>query len=305
MNLGVIEARLLPAVRRVVGSRAAVRAGPPVVSAVTGMKFDVWVHAARFEDFGGVTAAGAATARRPVRLAGGQRGFSEERPGRIVVEIICTGPTCDGVQELCGDLAPALLLALETMPHPELAGSPAGGTSLRFADFGAVTGSAAIALRTAGDAAYFAGVIAFHLDGFLHVTVARRGGISRPPPPAPGESSTPELELTVVPGAPGRGAAGEHVLITNRGTEPARLENFVLHDAAPRRPHRFTLPPLSLAPGASLRVWTGKGKNDAGNLYWGRVRPVWNDRGDAARLLDATGATVAKAREPGPPGRSP
>jgi hypothetical protein len=298
MNLGVIEEPLLPAVKRAVGARAAVRAGPPVLGPVTGMKFDVWVHAARFEDFGGVTADGAVTARRPIRLPSGQRGFAEERPARIVVEVTCIGPTRDGVQAICGDLPPAVLLALETMPHPELAGLPNGSIALRFADFGAVTGAAAIEHRTSGEASYFAAVIAFHLDGFLHVTVTRRGGISRPPPPLSGAPPAPALELRVVPGAPGRGAEGEYVLITNRGADPARLEGYVLHDAAPRRPHRFTFPPVSLAPGASLRVWTGKGKDDAENLHWGRVKPVWNDRGDAARLLDASGSTVARARDP-------
>jgi hypothetical protein len=298
MNLGVIEAQLLPAVRRAVGSRAAVRAGPPVYGPVTGMKFDVWVHAARFEDLGGVTAEGAVTARRPLRLPSGQRGFAEERPARIVLEVTCTGPTCEGVQSIYGDLPPPVLLALETMPHPELSGLPNGSITLRFADFGAVTGSAAIVHRMAGDASYFAGILAFHLDGFLHVTVTRRGGIARPPAVGGGVAPAVALDMRVVPGAPGRGAAGEHVLITNRGREPTQLEGFVLHDAAPRRPHRFTLPALSLAPGASVHVWTGKGKNDAENLYWGRVKPVWNDRGDAATLLDASGSTVAQARDP-------
>jgi hypothetical protein len=186
MNLGVIEGQLLPAVRRAVGSRAAVRPGPAVYTSVTGMKFDVWVHAARFEDLGGVTADGAATARRPVRLPPGQRGFAEERPARIVLEVTCTGPTCEGVQSICGDLPPAVLLALETMPHPELSGLPNGSITLRFADFGAVTGGAAVTHRTGGDASYFAGVITFHLNGFLHVTVTRRGGIARPPPPGVG-----------------------------------------------------------------------------------------------------------------------
>jgi hypothetical protein len=291
MNLGAIESRLLPAVQKAVAGHAVARAGPPVRSTVTGMKFDVWVHAASFQDLGRLTAEGAATARRPVRLGTNLRGFAEERPARIVIEITCTGPTAAGVQTVCGAVPPAVLLALETMPHPELSSLPNESVLLRFADFTAAVSAATTSHCLAGDAGYFEGVVTFQLDGFLHVTLTRRGGVVREPVRPP-----PALTLRVVQGPNGADVAGEHVLITNSGKEPVQLEGFVLHDSAPQRPHRLVLPARTLAPGASVRVWTGKGKNDADNLYWGRARSVWNDVIDTATLLDRAGTQVARAK---------
>lgn len=293
MNLGVIEAELLPAVRRAVAGHVAVRAGPPMYGASTGLKFDVWVHAARFEDLGGITAEGAVTGRRPVRLPSNLRGFAEERPARIVVEVTCTGPTCAGVQTVCGSVPPAVLLALETMPHPELSSLPIGRSILRFADFTATVSASALSHRLDGEAAYFVGVVSFRLDGFLHVTLTRRGGLARQPVRPP-----PALAMEVVQGPTGVDVTGEHVVITNTGDEATRLDGFVLQDAAPKRPHRFVLPRLTLAPGSSVRVWTGKGKKDGENLYWGRAKSVWNGPGDTATLLDPAGERVARVRYP-------
>lgn len=70
----------------------------------------------------------------------------------------------------------------------------------------------------------------------------------------------PALAIQVVQGPGGAGVTGEHVVITNTGDEAARLDGFVLPDAALKRLHRFALPTFTLAPGASVRVWTGRGK---------------------------------------------
>jgi hypothetical protein len=295
MNLGVIEAQLLPVVQRAVAADAVARAGPPVQSPVTGMKFDVWVHAARFEDVGGITSEGAFTARRPARLRSNLSGFVEQRPACIGIEVTCTGPTCAGVQTICGALSPAVLLALETMPWPVLSSPPNESVVLRFADFTTAVRAAASTHRRVEDAGYFMGVVTFQLDGFLHVTVARRGGVTRPSAAPPGEA--PVLVMRVVPGPAGAEAADEHVVITNGGADRVRMDGFVLRDAA-ARPRRFVIPEFNLAPGASVRVWTRKGRNDAENLHWGRAKPVWNEPGATATLLDVAGEPLARADHP-------
>jgi hypothetical protein len=43
-----------------------------------------------------------------------------------------------------------------------------------------------------------------------------------------------------------------------------------------------------------VRVWTGRGTNDAENLYWGRRQAVWNNTGDLAILRDVAGAEVSR-----------
>lgn len=297
MNLGLLEGLLLPAVQRAVASRATARAGPPVRGPTTGMKFDVWVHAARFEDLGGVTPEGARAARHPVRVDSRRRGFAEERPARIHIEITCTGPVHAGVQEICGLIPPPVLLALETMAPPELSGSDGGGVDLRFGDFTAAVASVTSQHIQTDRGAYFIGMVGFQLEGFLHVTLTRRGGIVRPGPTA--AAANPPLLLRVVQGPPRSGAGGEHVIVKNAGDTTVQLQGHVLHDGAPRRPHRFVFPALELAPGASVRVWTGKGSADAENLYWGRAKSVWNDTGDLASILSPSGERVVRAGDPG------
>lgn len=48
---------------------------------------------------------------------------------------------------------------------------------------------------------------------------------------------------------------------------------------------RFPLPARTLPPGASVRVWSGKGADDAGNIYLGRAEAEWHVNGFVA-LLD-------------------
>jgi hypothetical protein len=293
MNLGVIESRLVPAVERAVASRADVRAGPPVFSAVTGLKLDLWVHAARFDDLGGVTAEGAVVARRPVEFKPNLGGFAEERPGEITIEITCTGPTLAHVQSVCALLLPAVLIELETMPYPELSALPDESAILRFADFNPAVASVSFSGHRESDAFYFVGVVTIRLAGFLHVTLTRPNGLRRAP--AQTRRALSGLVLQAVQGPVGADVTGEHVVITNTGAELVRLDGFVLRDSAPKRPHRYTLPPLALSPGASVRVWTRKGKNDGTNLYWGRRQSIWNGDGDTLTLLDANGETIAEA----------
>ncbi|MBI4133133.1 lamin tail domain-containing protein, partial [Candidatus Uhrbacteria bacterium] len=48
-------------------------------------------------------------------------------------------------------------------------------------------------------------------------------------------------------------------------------------------------------------VYTGTGTSTPTALYWGRGNGVWNDGGDTATLLDATGATIDELSYPAIP----
>jgi len=84
---------------------------------------------------------------------------------------------------------------------------------------------------------------------------------------------------------------GEYVLIQNDRAAPADLSGWTLRDAAQ---HTYGFPAFALVPGGTVRVWTGIGANDAGNLYWGRRQAVWNNTGDLAILRDAAGTEVSR-----------
>lgn len=83
---------------------------------------------------------------------------------------------------------------------------------------------------------------------------------------------------------------GEWVEIVNQGSEAVNLEGYTLKDAAN---HIYTFPAFTLQPGATVRLYSGQGQNDANSLYWGLVgESVWNNGGDSAFLRDKEGNLV-------------
>ncbi|MFH1420499.1 MAG: lamin tail domain-containing protein [Candidatus Aenigmatarchaeota archaeon] len=67
----------------------------------------------------------------------------------------------------------------------------------------------------------------------------------------------------------------------------ANLTNYKLKDIAN---HVFTFPDFIL--NGSVRVHTGLGTNNATDVFWQRSSAVWNNDGDAAFLLDGSGALI-------------
>ncbi|MBX3605530.1 MAG: lamin tail domain-containing protein [Piscinibacter sp.] len=97
----------------------------------------------------------------------------------------------------------------------------------------------------------------------------------------------PKLEVVFDP--PGADIDAEFVAIVNDSTKPLVLTGWSLHDGADRA-RRYVFPARTLAPGETLRLWSGQGSDDALNLFWGRAQAVWNNRGgDTAVLLDEHG----------------
>ena len=90
---------------------------------------------------------------------------------------------------------------------------------------------------------------------------------------------------------PGSEPQGEFLLIQNDRTVAVDLAGWTLRDLAD---HVFTFPAFTLAPGHDVRVWTGIGMNDPGNLFWGRRQAIWNNTGDVAMLRDAAGTEISR-----------
>jgi len=93
--------------------------------------------------------------------------------------------------------------------------------------------------------------------------------------------------------APGNDAEnpnGEWVEIVNEGSEAVNLGGYSLKDAAT---HIYTFPAFTLQPGATVRLYSGQGQDDASSLYWGFAEEaVWNNGGDSAFLRDSEGNLV-------------
>jgi micrococcal nuclease len=81
---------------------------------------------------------------------------------------------------------------------------------------------------------------------------------------------------------------GEYVVIKNYGPDSVNLKGWKLKDEAG---HTFTFPDITLQPGESVYVYSGKGTNTEKELYWGDGA-IWNNDGDTAYLYDSSGRLV-------------
>jgi hypothetical protein len=91
-----------------------------------------------------------------------------------------------------------------------------------------------------------------------------------------------------------RNLNGEYALVRNTGTAAINLAGWKL-DAGDRS-QRFTLPSYPLKKGATVRIHTGRGTTKAGHLYLGSGRPIWNNDGDTATLIDPHNIAVSRYR---------
>lgn len=283
MQLGEIESYVALALRVALAERARVSMGPRHVRPDTGIAPEVWLHAARFTDLGGMAEDGGRVAPRRLDGGAGMTAHAEERPARIELEIGCIAPSYAEAMSLARELGPAALCALEAMPPPLLAGGAlkAGeaGVEMRFADIVPVLHAWESHCRESANGHWYESRMLFRLEGFLHLRVVRPDGSG--------------LLVGIAYDPEGADVAGEHVLLKNPSRLPFCLSHHVLADAA-RRPHRYQFPAFVLAPGAEVRIWTGRGKDDAGNLHWGRRQAVWNNTGDTLRLLDPHGVEILR-----------
>jgi hypothetical protein len=51
-----------------------------------------------------------------------------------------------------------------------------------------------------------------------------------------------------------------------------------------------------LKKGATVRIHTGRGTTKAGHLYLGSGRPIWNNAGDTAIIIDPHNIAVSRYR---------
>ncbi len=86
----------------------------------------------------------------------------------------------------------------------------------------------------------------------------------------------------------------EWVEISNKGSSDADLSGWILEDG---QNHKYTFPDFSLTAGARVKVRTGIGDDTSEDLFWNRSSSIWNNGGDQATLLDASGKIVSRYPE--------
>ncbi|MET7362807.1 lamin tail domain-containing protein [Streptomyces sp. NPDC005562] len=111
----------------------------------------------------------------------------------------------------------------------------------------------------------------------------------------PARTGLPDVHITTVrfKGEVKRSQADEYVEVVNRGTAPADISGWVL--GADDAGQNFTFPAgTTLLPGARIRIYTDQSHPEWGGFSYGSGRPIWNDRGDAARLRDTGGTLISE-----------
>lgn len=109
------------------------------------------------------------------------------------------------------------------------------------------------------------------------------------PQPPPAASGSP-VQITEHRG----GSTPEYIAITNTGSDPVALTGWQLHSV--RGDQWFAFPAGHvLAAGATVRVYSATGSAPADGLLW-TEKNMWNNEGDEARLIDASGTVVSNAR---------
>jgi 5-hydroxyisourate hydrolase-like protein (transthyretin family) len=91
-----------------------------------------------------------------------------------------------------------------------------------------------------------------------------------------------------------RNLNGEYALVRNTGAAAINLAGWKL-DAGDRS-QRFSLPSYPLKKGSTVRIHTGRGTTKEGHLYLGSGRPIWNNEGDTATLIDPHNIAVSRYR---------
>ncbi len=89
--------------------------------------------------------------------------------------------------------------------------------------------------------------------------------------------------------------------VARSAPEPLRLAGTSLRNQAG---DAFPLPDRTLRPGERLRIWTNRPNPPPDSVSWGLGHEAWDDSGDCAMLVDATGTVTAALGSGSPSCRS-
>lgn len=84
----------------------------------------------------------------------------------------------------------------------------------------------------------------------------------------------------------------EYVVVKNTGRKAKQLKRWKLIDRG--RDHTFRFPKFKLKAGRSVKIHTGRGRDNRFNLYWRNDWYIWNNDGDTATLKTKGGRTASR-----------
>lgn len=176
MNLDGIEQLLVAQLKKRLPPEAIIRPGPVVALPLGGMRPTVFVHGARFDDLDGKSREGARIGRRRVE-APGRTGIAEERPAKITIEVVCVASAYTTVKTMSEVVSPAVLRELSAQREFLVASTASQSSRLTFADFQPVLHQAETTVKEESDLSYHCSRMVFHLNGFLHTRITKKGGL--------------------------------------------------------------------------------------------------------------------------------
>src|SRR5205814_3809288 len=86
-------------------------------------------------------------------------------------------------------------------------------------------------------------------------------------------------------GQKGSNEPDEYVEITNQGTQPVDMTDWLLQDSGGRNFYKWES--YILQPGASIRVYTNEVHPESGGFSFQSARAIWANSGDVGELYDS------------------
>jgi beta-lactamase superfamily II metal-dependent hydrolase len=162
-------------------------------------------------------------------------------------------------------------------------------------DYGHPSSATLKALKNAGSAVYrtdLNGNIVVTTDGTNYFVTVQKGTAAPIVTPTPTALVSISATQFNAPGDDRANLNGEWVRVTNSGLRPIVIASWTLSDDSNQPVYEF--PQFTLGSGASVTVFTGKGRDSADKLYMGRSSPIWNNDHDTAILKDVNGRIVSQ-----------
>jgi hypothetical protein len=93
-------------------------------------------------------------------------------------------------------------------------------------------------------------------------------------------------------GQKGSSEPDEYVEMTNQGTQPVDMTDWLLQDSGGRNFYKWES--YVLQPGASIRVYTNEDHPESGGFSFQSARAIWGNSGDVAELYDSDQQLVSR-----------
>lgn len=170
-------------------------------------------------------------------------------------------------------------------------------------DYGHPSSMTLKALKDVGSKVYrtdLNGNIIVATDGTNYAVAVQKGSAA---PRASGQipitsvtpTATSSLSISAVqfdaPGDDRQNLNGEWIKVANPGPSPVIMSGWMVYDDSGQV---YKFPEFALGSGATVTIYTGDGRDSATNLYMGSGSPIWNNNGDTAILMDASGNVVSQ-----------